>query len=68
MLGSSSNASDNELSIGNLGLSQQSRQDYDQARSLKNDDLRAELVKLGITIPLNRLNKEQLIKQYLQAK
>ena len=64
----SANTSDNEISLGNLGLSQESRKDYDYARTLKNDDLRAELVKLGVTMPLNRLNKEQLIKQYIHAK
>ena len=43
------------------------REDLEQMRGLKNDEIRQELTKLGATIP-PRANKEGLIKLYVQAK
>lgn len=43
------------------------KEDLEQVRGLKNDEIKQELTKLGVTVP-PRANKEALIKLYVQAK
>ncbi len=69
-IGTSSANSDQEssMSIGTIGMSNAQRKDYDHAKNLKNDELRQEIMALGQTQNVSRMNKDQLIKLYLSTK